>query len=713
MNPLYFASPWFLFGFFSLIIPFLLLLSRAAPHQTIPFSSVEFLASITKRASAVLEWKRILLLLCRLALLSLLALGFALPFLKEGGSLFGNRSGEHRIFILDNSYSMGYAEKDKPSLFEQARQKIADSVKADPKAGYSLLLFNSKLEPVVTQTSDQALFLKRLAQTNISESGSNFSLLLPSLAKNFSGERKALDFLIFSDFSIPDPKARKVFEAEAVEILKTRDIQIVPVQPEHFRNFLLREVEMPFRPFLPGTKETVRVFYEAYGYAPGEEVEISLLSENVLTRKQKIKIPPSLKGSVSFEVEFPSADCFPLRIESGPDGLLLDNVRYASAFAHAPLRLLFIEDAAYPYPFDRPNFYFNNALQSSVDAERPWLTVVNANLGDLGGLPLENYDFVVLADIAHWESRAMNQFKAYLKAGGTMLVAFGKNGADSPLPDAASHQVLAQFVGGQIGEVIKKKTRSPAHLEPVDYTQSFLQVFEGGKQGNLQAINFWKFVSLIPLENENAVSKGGGDSKTLLWFDAKWPALFQRKVGSGTLLVWTSSLNQEWTDFPKNALYVPFVLELLKSVTLPEWGRQLSLKVGEPVVFTDVLSHAGDPILMKDPKGESTALYRGAGSVFPSFPTPHAGFYEWTAGGRDSRERNLAACNVDARESRPGYIRWNPEILRHEKGATPSAGGEDTGVVRHYLYPTLFHAIFLLLLLEAAVANQMYKPKWV
>ncbi|HLD50490.1 MAG TPA: BatA and WFA domain-containing protein [bacterium] len=714
MSSLYFASPWFFLGLVSLIIPFLLLLSRAAPQQTIHFSSVEFLVSITKRASSVIQWKKIFLLICRLAMLCLLVLGFALPFLKKGGSLFGNRSGQHLVFVLDNSYSMGYAEKEKPSLFEQAKQKITESVKAHPKAVYSLFLFNSKLEPAVIQTSDGPLFHKNLEQANISELGSVFPILLPSLAKHFPSERKKqLEFLIFSDFSIPDREARNAFKAEVAKNQKKRNLKIIPIQPERFRNFLIREIEMPFRPFLPGTKEAVRIFYEAYGYKPGEEIEISLMSEGIFTQKQKIIIPGSLKGSVFFDVDFPSADRFPLRIESGVDGLPLDNVRYAAVFVHAPLNLLFVEDSTHNYPFDRPIFYFDHALQSSVDPERPWLNLESANISDLGSLPLENYDFVVLADITDWQPRVMNQFKAYVKKGGAVLVAFGKNWVNQPLPEGLS-QALTQFLGGQVGEVIKKKTGSPAHLEPVDYAQPFLQVFEGGKQGNLQRINFWKFVSLMPLESGGVVSKGGGgDGKTLLWFDSKWPALVQKKMGSGTLLVWTSSLNHEWTDFPKNSLYVPFVLELLKSVALPKWGKQLNLKVGEPIVFADILANNAGQVLMKDPKGESIAIYAGAGSLIPSFSTHHAGFYEWTARGLETQERNLVACNIDPRESRPGYIRWNAKILGPEKEAAPSVPGGETGVIRHFMYRPLFYTIFLLLLLEAWVANQMYKPKWV
>ena len=715
MNPFYFASPWFLVGAGSLAIPFLLLLSRAAPRHTIHFSSVEFLASVTKRASAVIEWKKIFLLICRLLLLLLLTLGFALPFLKKGGKLFGSRGGQHLVFVLDNSYSMGYAEKGKPSLFEQAKKKIEDSVKGHPKAAYSLFLFNSNLEGTAVQITDEKIFLRSLGEASLSELGSDFSVLLPSLAKSFSDETKEQrEVLIFSDFSIPDPEAGKAFEAGIAENQKKMRLQIIPLQPQHFRNFLLRDVGMPFRPFMPGVKDRIRVFYEAYGYEPGEEAEISVVSEKVFAQKQKIKIPSSLKGSVSFDIEFPSADRFPLRIESGPDGLAADNFRYAAAFVHAPLNLLFVEDSAYNYPFDRPNFYFDRALQSSVEAGQPWLNMLSANVSDLGSLPLENYDLIVLADVAHGDdSRILNQFKAYLKGGGAILFAFGKNLAHQLSSDNPSKQAITQFLEGQVGELVEKKAGLPAHLDPVDYTQPFLQVFQGGREDDLRRINFWKFVSFMPLESGKAVSKGGGGSQILLWFESKWPALLKREIGGGTLFLWTSSLNHEWTDFPKNSLYVPFVLELLKSVALPEWGRQSSLQVGEPILFAGASANGVDQVSMKDPKGEPIAIYAGAGSVIPSFSTRHAGFYEWNARVHGIQKRNLIACNIDPRESRPGYIRWSAEVLGQEKRASTPVSAGERGVIRHFIYLPFFYAVFFLLLLEAWVANRMYRPRWI
>jgi hypothetical protein len=58
--------------------------------------------------------------------------------------------------------------------------------------------------------------------------------------------------------------------------------------------------------------------------------------------------------------------------------------------------------------------------------------------------------------------------------------------------------------------------------------------------------------------------------------------LLERRVGSGSVLVYTSTFSNAWTDLPINEMFVPFVYQLAKHAT-EDNTRRLMFSVGEIV----------------------------------------------------------------------------------------------------------------------------------
>ncbi|MCJ7812499.1 hypothetical protein MUP95_04170, partial [bacterium] len=63
------------------------------------------------------------------------------------------------------------------------------------------------------------------------------------------------------------------------------------------------------------------------------------------------------------------------------------------------------------------------------------------------------------------------------------------------------------------------------------------------------------------------------------------PFLIERAYGRGKMLTMTSSFNTEWSDFPVNEIYLPFVYQLVKHVISSETSKN-SFTVGEAISFT-------------------------------------------------------------------------------------------------------------------------------
>src|SRR4051812_2159898 len=103
-----FLSPWFLGGLAAIGLPLwihLLRQYRSTPH---PFSSLMFFERRVQSSVKHRRLRYLLLLSLRVALLMLMALAFANPFVaRTGASASGNKL---LIIALDDSFSMRYGD---------------------------------------------------------------------------------------------------------------------------------------------------------------------------------------------------------------------------------------------------------------------------------------------------------------------------------------------------------------------------------------------------------------------------------------------------------------------------------------------------------------------------------------------------------------------------------------------------------------------------
>ncbi|MDP3920489.1 MAG: BatA domain-containing protein [Candidatus Omnitrophota bacterium] len=702
--PLFFQSPWFLAGLVSLTLPFLLLLTKSRTYRTTSFSSVDFLRTVTQRASRVIEMKRLILLLVRMMLLALLAAAFALPFTYKNAFFSQSASRDHLIVVLDRSYSMSYRDRD-VSLFEKAKSEIRYLLR-DHKIHHpyvSLYVFDSRLEQVVERSRDYEAFEKHLAGAEESGFAGDITALTQKLEREFrksDGTRRS--FYVYSDLSVRD---KELFEASLAASGNSLDIHWRGLEVESYRNFVIEDIVLPPHPFVAGEEGEINVLYRSYGYTNGEGVDLNLWVDDRKVETLRVILSGPGAANAAFRYLFPGTGTYPIRVEAGPDPVSWDNVRRAVAEAEPRVSLLAVEAKTYAYPFDSPIFFFSHALQSrqAVGDGKSWVEFVSVPTESLADLELSRYPLILITDHAGFGPRLLSQLRYYVKEGGNVLFSVG-NAFDAEGHSENGH--LEKFLGGHFGQrEDRKPPADPMHLGPLDYSQPLLKIFEAGRFGDLARIPFRALVPFIPAAEAM-------DQKVLLWLDSKWPVLVEQPMGQGRVFVWTTSLNHDWNDFPKDPLYVPFVNELLKYIVLPNAQNVHALVLGEKLVIPQ------DPSLeytvLKTPAGEPMTFYPSRKSEHIPLSANTPGFYEWAEVYAEKTVNKVIASNVDARESL-----WNPVTINGgiaaPKAGTQSLHAEGSRKLseRMFLYmPMLYGALFLLLC-EAWLANRFYQPRWV
>jgi len=331
--------------------------------------------------------------------------------------------------------------------------------------------------------------------------------------------------------------------------------------------------------------------------------------------------------------------------------------------------------------------------------------VERIHLDSLQNLDLKAYDVVVSADVFDYHARYIEKIKAFVQSGGTLFFSAGKT--YDPEEKIGSGDIFNSLLGGYFGEAETViEGNSFFRIDSIDYAHPLFSIFEEGKKGDLAQLEFHQFLRFFPTVEEDAY-------EVLLWFEQKWPALVERRLGQGKVFLWTTSLNQDWTTFPKDPLFVPFIFELLKYSSGGHTDSSSDLLVGHPLRFSRTMS-SFDQILIKKPGGEQISLHGGIASALEMFPTDEAGIYYWYATGIDTSFEGAAAYNLNPNEASSYYVKIDsPAELVSTKSRSESINSLDGELNKDFIYRPMLYTVFFLIIAETWLSNRFYKPQWI
>ncbi len=261
------------------------------------------------------------------------------------------------------------------------------------------------------------------------------------------------------------------------------------------------------------------------------------------------------------------------------------------------------------------------------------------------GRPRTAPTVVILNDVAVSPLLA-ERLQKYVEAGGGLFLAFGPR---------ASWPSGADILPGLPGAPVDR-TKGPAgRLGALEYGHPVFEAFRAPRSGDFSSARFY---------NYRTVTAAPG-AQVLARYDDGVPALLERRVGRGRVMVWTSALDVGWNDLALKPVFLPFIHRVaanLASYTL----RRTSFTVGEVLPGGDRGAGAATRSALS-PSGERIPLGDATSGVVE---LREQGFYEIRDGERDPAPMTFAS-NVDLSESDLTAV--DPRDVT--AGATGKAGG--------------------------------------
>jgi len=612
------ATSFAIAGAIGASIPLILHLLNRERARRLIFSTVRFIQMSHQTNVRRHKLKRLLLLLMRILILALLGLAFARPFFADAPEIIQKTGGKRNVVIvLDTSYSMQYE-----AVFENAKKevgKILDGLDASDAAGLIL-------------SSDNARVVAPL--------GSEFSHIRTAL-NNAETSNEHTDYLdamqtadeILQPIPIGEKQVYLIADMQKrgwenfIETDKlSPDIQIhfVDVRAEKPQNYAITQISVPPVVLKEQKASQLVARVRNFGDEPVENLQVRLFIDDNVIDSVELDIEADDLADAVFKVEFQDEATHTGWVELPEDAVGIDNKRYFTLQSLQSIKVHAVREE--PQTRGRyqtvETFFMKKALASGSDAVQIDFTesvsVPNAST-------LASVDVLILADVADLSSGEAERVKAYVVAGGGLIVTVGNN------IDADTYK---QRLGGEtglmpcdfvqaVGDALDREQFRV--LATVKYEHPIFVPFKEPNHGDFGKARFYRIFQAVPTK----------DATVIAAYDDGSPALFEKPYGTlGRVLCFTSTIDREWNDLPIRAVYLPFLHEAIKYLALKDIDAAPNYRVGDSVelkVSDDANGEAARraEIAVFNPNNVETRVQRNEGTT--EAPSQGSIFYDDTA----------------------------------------------------------------------------------
>lgn len=678
-------------------LPVLIHMLSRQRFQVVPWAAVRFLLTSEKKHKRRID--RWLLLSLRVLALLLPLLGmiaateWAEPLwqaIRPGqAQLAANAPRTHHVLVMDCSLSMT-AEEVGGTRFKRAVGQLEDLVRnANPGDGFTLISMAGGAQTVVPGPSNDAdkvaLEVLNLKPTHgTADYAAALTLVADTLARSPRNYPRR-QVTVFTDlqrsaWSPTLPKTDAPPPDYWPRILPRADVAVVNVAAEDADNMTIANVTLADPLPLVDQPTAVLVQVQNFGKTNRQSVrvELSLLrpgaadnASPVPVGSQALDVVESGKqASLAFVLDGPNRfrDAGPHLLQvklTDADGLPADDTRSLAFEVREGLPCLLVNGKPSTEPFLRASEYLQTALDPPkgkggfANPAKPRTVSLN-EFNDPAFSDLSAVDCVFLCDVPSLTAAQVTRLEAHLKRGGGVVIGLGPNAVANR--DRYNDLLYADGTGLLPGKILGARVATDDEgfrlaADEKAYTLDPLAAFRtDNARGGLITVPFKQYAHLdAPAD--------GRARRVLSFVPAKPvpakpgeppakpdPAVVEMPRHRGRVIVYTSTFNRDWTDWPVLPSYLPMVHELLRyAATNPD---RHTARSGEPLEEFFPVTAVGLKATVYAPDGAVGEVPIAAGdeSGVARFPdTPLCGLYRMTG---PDRKPHLFAVNVP--DSTPG-----------------------------------------------------------
>jgi hypothetical protein len=542
-----------------------------------------------QRLSRRLQWHQWLLFLMRAGLVVLLVLALTKPV----ASLWSGKKPTDRFIIVDASRAMSYVSADGPTPFDRARQiagRLAERAGAGDRT--AIVLAGKPIKVITPPTADPGAHVGKLKAQTVQASDAAVTTVLPLLPTVLGISDRDVE-LIFITANLGTSWQQGDIQAFVGKQGEKLRVQVIDIGPGDTANAWINGTRVIDR----GSSDDliVRVDVGVSGAVPQSRsvrlTGIDGLEDDV----REVTLQPGRGGRVDFAIPGSislAGKTAEARLEPA-DALPSDDRWFLNFDMPWSLRLLLVEPPSDAPDLPGPGLYLRTALDAlAAPPGNHSFHLASRTSKSVTPGDVQTADIVFLAGVPRLTDEVLATLEKRVHAGAGLILFLGPQ-IDPPFYRDTLHRPAQPAEGLMPLAIGALKQGRPDELRQAAWSHPILKPLGDPLRGDLRQAQFQKYAALPgPVSSGDAV---------LARFEDDTPAIVERSLGAGRVLLLNTTADDAWSDLPRRRAFVPLVDRMLAYLSAGGVRRQFT--VGEPINLPLPAGPAGDVTTVTDPAG--------------------------------------------------------------------------------------------------------------
>ena len=509
--------------------------------------------------SGQIKLEDLLLLFLRCLVLALVAFALVRPTVedKTAGFLAGDQS-VGMVIAIDASYSMAHGKHEK--RMDAAMSRVSDILStARPSDSVTIVLLGDKPRTLLRGANYQEQRFKEALKDiqpfpeslNIERGLKEVNSLIEELEASviecyFVTDAQESDWNNLSDQAKADLNA----------IGEASNLFLVPVKLSDGENLAVMNFGYSSGSLGPGGTARFSADIKNFDSQPNGGSVATLLIDGEPESAQRLgTIEPGQTKVVSFFTSLDLDGNAKMTLSLSADTLREDNFRYTVIETPKQVRVLCVDGE--PATSSKENsseiFWLSKALELKQAGGSGPVSAIRINWRDLEAETFEDFDIIALANVSKVD-QVSGRLAEFVSEGGGLMIFAGE------LVEAESYNtnLREQEVNGQIVNLLPGKIMEPISFGGESSDDAGFWTLGSIQSGHILA----KLAEKIPEEGRNNAHfqrfvevEPDADATTILTLSESQPLLLEKRVGDGTVLMFTTTADRAWSNLAVHPLF--------------------------------------------------------------------------------------------------------------------------------------------------------------
>jgi Aerotolerance regulator N-terminal len=560
-----FLSPLLAWGMLLGAIPIIIHLLNRRRFRRVEWAPMKYLKLTIQRNRRKIQIEELLLLLMRIAALVLLFFFLARPVLNPTGleRWLGSGGRSSQVVVVDDSMSMGYAAGD-ASAFQRARETAAAILSAArPQDRCTIATTSAPRTPVLHDVEGSRRDELTAAVLGLPTTGTHAAW--PAVLEGIDELLRSCTYPTRQVTILTDLR-RSGWEGTIAPIAahwaeQGVRVRLVDVGDEETRNVSLQSLLPVDRTILAGAESRWEAAIRNDSSRTLSAAKAILRVDDKPTEVILPDIPPRDAVRVPLSVHFPGAGPHDISLQLPDDELTGDNRRWAAVPVKDSLLIRLVDGEPSSEPFGSEVDYLAAPLSIGVGAAEAWRVEV-ALENDFLSPRRETPDVMVLANVGAPTAEQAERLGRLVREGMGLMIFTGAKldaGLYNDLLYRQGTRLLPCALKSLVDENIRGLIVEPLRPSPLE---KLLEL----KPSALERVAVRQIMTV-----EEPTDKDKDEARVLArWNDpGRSPAIVERVVGEGRVLLWTTTADRAGNDWPIEPSFVLAVREAVRGSARP------------------------------------------------------------------------------------------------------------------------------------------------